>query len=45
MMVVFFAGGLGLLLLNDTQPTNANGISTAAKVRCILDFPQSAGKS
>jgi hypothetical protein len=45
MMVVFFAGGLGLLLLNDTHPVSANGISTVARVRCTLDFLQDAGKS
>jgi hypothetical protein len=45
MMVVFFAGGVGLLLLNDTHPISANGISMVAKVRCNLDFLQDAGKS
>jgi hypothetical protein len=45
MMVVFFAGGLGLLLLNDTHPISASGISTVAKVRSILDFLPDAAKS
>jgi hypothetical protein len=45
MMIVFFAGGVGLLLLNDTHPIRANGISTVARVRRIFRLLQGAGKS
>jgi hypothetical protein len=40
MMIVFFAGGVGLLLLNDTHPIRANGMSTVARVRRIFRLLQ-----